>query len=102
MTIGTLRCPLSTLMVDRMQRANSKDMNLTTPEESHKFLVKIGASPRLIRHVKLVGEAADEILSFLEVYGAKIDNDFVRVGVAIHDAGKIACPAELDNSGNEH
>jgi hypothetical protein len=42
---------------------------------------KLGAAPQLIRHVRLVGEAADLLLSKIEQIGIKVDANFVRSGV---------------------
>jgi len=77
-------------------------MNLTCPEDAHQLLKNLGASQRLITHLCLVGEAANEILAFLLDYGVNIDYDFVRLGVAVHDAGKIKYTSEFDGPGNQH
>ncbi len=67
-----------------------------------KTLIDLGATPRLITHLKLVVEAAEEILSFMATYPLTIDADFVRRGAAIHDAGKIEYKNELNEPGNKH
>lgn len=77
-------------------------MNLSTPEDAHKLLETLGASKRLVTHVILVGEAAEEILSCLSGYGVALDETLVRLGVALHDAGKIIHKTELDGPGNSH
>lgn len=56
----------------------------------------------MLRHVELVLEAADEVLDKLARLGVSVRGDFVRIGVALHDAGKILHPAELEASGNLH
>jgi hypothetical protein len=69
---------------------------------AYQFLTDLGASPQLITHVKLVGEAAELILAELDRLAIFIDKDFIRLGVAFHDAGKILHPAELSAKGNRH
>ena len=66
------------------------------------LLGRLGASARLLRHVELVLEAAEMLLGKLAVLGVPIRADFVGAGVALHDAGKIIHPAELDAAGNRH
>ena len=50
----------------------------------------------------MVGEAADLLLARLLVLGVPVRAELVRVGVVLHDAGKILHPAELDRAGGEH
>ncbi|MGC4064861.1 MAG: hypothetical protein QM784_09495 [Polyangiaceae bacterium] len=66
------------------------------------LLRQLGAPARLLRHVELVLEAADEVLDKLACLGVSVRADFVHTGVALHDAGKILHPAELEASGNLH
>ena len=66
------------------------------------LLSELGAPPRLLRHVELVGEAADLLLAGLERLGVPLHAEFVGVGVVLHDAGKVLHPAELDAGGSEH
>ncbi len=75
---------------------------LKTQEEAYKLLYDLGASNRLIKHVKLVGEAADLIMKKLTALNVTFDNKLVELGVAIHDAGKIIYPNELEGPGSEH
>ena len=49
-----------------------------------------------------MGEAAEELLSKLKYFDLNIKENFVRLGVAIHDAGKIIYQDELNNKGNFH
>ncbi len=71
-------------------------------KEAQEFLIKLGAPPRLIRHVCLVGEAADLLIAKLSQMGISFDASFVRLGVLFHDAGKILHPEELVAKGNLH
>lgn len=49
-----------------------------------------------------MGEAAEEIIAGVRELGIEFKEDFVRLSVAIHDAGKILHPNELNGEGNEH
>jgi hypothetical protein len=70
--------------------------------EAYDLLKRLGAPPRLLRHVELVGEAAELLLARLAALRVPLDAEFVRAGVILHDAGKIMHPAELDGPGNRH
>lgn len=67
-----------------------------------RLLTELGAPARLLRHAELVGEASDALLSLLAGEGVTFEEGFVRAGVALHDAGKCAHPAELDGPGSLH
>lgn len=76
-----------------------------TPESltaAQDLLVRLGAPSRLLRHVELVNEAAELILGKLGALGVPVRAELVRVGVALHDAGKILHPDELDAPGALH
>lgn len=73
--------------------------SFTTGQE---LLRRLGAPVRLLRHVELVLEAAELILDKLEALRVPVRGDFVRTGVALHDAGKILHPTELEASGSLH
>lgn len=66
------------------------------------LLVGLGAPPRLLRHIELVREAADLLLLTLAALRVPVRAEFVLVGVALHDSGKILHPAELDHPGALH
>lgn len=70
--------------------------------EAEALLRDLGAPSRLVTHVRLVGEAAEAILSHVRTMGVQIDADFVRLGVVFHDAGKVLYPDELDGPGSQH
>jgi hypothetical protein len=70
--------------------------------DAYELLEELGASDRLIQHVKLVGEAAEELITQLQKLGISFDSEWVRVGVAFHDVGKILHPVELVEKGNQH
>lgn len=73
-----------------------------TVTDAHHFLRQLGAPEKLIRHVMLVGEAADLLIEKLRELPIDFDEHFVRLGVAIHDAGKIQHLTELTAQGNNH
>jgi len=66
------------------------------------LIVSLGAPARLRRHVELVGEAGDALLALLRQQSVGVDENFVRIGIVLHDAGKIRHPAELHAPGGEH
>jgi len=75
------------------------------PDSSAKALAllkDLGAPTRLLRHVELVAEAADILLMELRSLGLTVHDEFVRVGVILHDAGKVLYVNELLQSGAEH
>ena len=75
---------------------------LTTPTDALELLKSLGAPKRLIRHLELVGEAAEDLIKLIQTLGIPFDDNFVRLGVAVHDAGKILHPNELSNKGSAH
>jgi HD domain len=66
------------------------------------LLERLGAPLRLLRHVRLVGEAGEQILSELERRRVPLDPSLVRLGIVFHDAGKILHQEELDGPGDLH
>jgi hypothetical protein len=77
-------------------------MNPASVAAANLLLVQLGAPPRLLRHVALVGEAGERLLDVAQALQLRIDPALVRVGIVLHDAGKILVPAELDAPGAEH
>jgi hypothetical protein len=71
-------------------------------DEAYNLLKKLEAPACLLTHIKLVGEALEEIICFLSKHNLPIDYNFVRLGVVLHDAGKIFHPLEFTESGNKH
>src|SRR5690242_6461830 len=71
-------------------------------DDAYDFLTKLGASSKLILHVRLVGEAAEILINKLSSLEIPFDADFVRFGVALHDSGKIIHANELSEKGNFH
>lgn len=69
---------------------------------ARELLVHLDAPPRLLRHIELVHEAAELLLRKLAALHVPVRTDFVRVGVALHDSGKIVRTAELDAPGALH
>jgi hypothetical protein len=77
-------------------------MNPSSVSAANSLLQKLGAPPRLLQHLALVGEAGELLLSKVHDFGVTVNADFVRIGIAIHDAGKILHPGELNAPGSEH
>jgi hypothetical protein len=70
--------------------------------DAYRLLRELGAPARLIRHVELVGEAADVLIQRYQSMGLMFDAQLVELGVAVHDAGKTLYPAELHGPGSLH
>jgi HD domain len=70
--------------------------------DTYKLLQELGASPHLIQHVKLVGEAAEKLILQFQQLAFQFDPDWIRLGVAFHDVGKILHPLELTEKGTQH
>jgi hypothetical protein len=74
----------------------------STLAEALAFLRDAGAPPRLLRHGQLVAEVAAELAKAIAALGVPINHNEAVVGAALHDAGKLACPAELTAPGRAH
>ncbi|MDM5176392.1 hypothetical protein PO883_04195 [Massilia sp. DJPM01] len=70
--------------------------------DAYALLRALGANERLLRHVQLVGEAADELMNAYTGLQVRFDARLIELGVAVHDAGKITYPEELDGPGSRH
>lgn len=68
---------------------------LKSPEDAFNLLERLGAPRRLIKHLELVGEVGDAVISKLDDLRVRYDKLFVQVVIAVHDAGKIVHPNEL-------
>jgi len=75
---------------------------INSREEAYKFLDSMGAPDHLKTHVSLVGEAADLLIEKLKHLGVSLDFEFIRIGVAIHDIGKIVHTNEMTGPGSDH
>ena len=70
--------------------------------DAYLLLRKLGAPPRLLLHLELVGEAADLLVGAYISLGLRFDAKLIELGVAVHDAGKIVYPEELNAPGARH
>jgi hypothetical protein len=77
-------------------------VSIHSREEVYSLLQELGATKRLITHLKLVGETSESICAKLNELGVAFDQRIMELGVAVHDARKILVPAELDCPGNDH
>ncbi|WP_156023991.1 hypothetical protein [Thioclava indica] len=75
---------------------------LKSREDAFNLLERLGAPQRLFKHLQLVGEVGGEIISKLDDLGVQYDKRCVQVGIAVHDAGIIVHPNELEGGGNLH
>ncbi len=75
---------------------------LRNRDDAYALLASLGAPERLLQHSKLVGEAADQLMHAYADVGIQFDRQNIELGVAIHDAGKILFPQELDAAGSNH
>jgi 23S rRNA maturation-related 3'-5' exoribonuclease YhaM len=76
--------------------------NFQSRHDRYRLLQDLGAESRLIQHVKLVGEAAEILILQLQQVDILCDREWIRLGVAFHDAGKILYPSEIVDRGNRH
>lgn len=77
-------------------------MVLSTASDAFSLLRDLGAPDKLVRHVELVGEAADALLAAFARQKVPVDENFVRIGVVVHDVGKTIYQDELSQPGSEH
>lgn len=75
---------------------------LRSRTDAYELLQRLGAAPRLLRHVQLVGEAADMLVDAYARLHLDVDGSRIELGVAIHDAGKILHPEEMHGPGSLH
>lgn len=75
---------------------------LNSRKDAYDILDSIEAPEHLKTHVKLVGEAADLLIEKFEELELKLDFEFIRTGVAIHDIGKVVHLNEMSGPGSEH
>jgi hypothetical protein len=79
-----------------------KSKTFKSLQDAYRLLQYLGASPHLIQHVKLVEEAAEMLISQFQQLDLLFDPDWIRLGVAFHDTGKILHPSELVEKGTLH
>jgi hypothetical protein len=70
--------------------------------DAYRLLRELGAPERLLLHLQLVGEAAEQLVSMYGALGIEFNASLIELGVAVHDAGKIEYPEELDGPGSRH
>lgn len=75
---------------------------LRTTQQAYQLLNRLGASDRLLAHALLVTEVAEMIVAYVQERGFELDSDLIYLGAAVHDAGKIIHPNELNEPGNNH
>ena len=75
---------------------------LHSKRDAYSLLKELGANDRLIVHLQLVGEAAEILIGKCNNLSIPFDSRLVELGVAVHDAGKIKYPGELDGPGSRH
>ncbi|EQD38117.1 metal-dependent, partial [mine drainage metagenome] len=80
----------------------SAAIKLDTREDAYALLQRLGATPHLLLHLQLVGEAADELIALFGTLGVACDAQAIELGAALHDAGKIQHPNELSGPGHQH
>ncbi|VFQ45972.1 hd domain [Desulfoluna butyratoxydans] len=75
---------------------------LHSQTDAFELLKTMGAPGHLITHAKLVGEAANALLTTFEKLNVPVDSEFVQTAVVIHDIGKIVHPQEMSTPGSNH
>lgn len=66
------------------------------------LLKTLGAPNRLLRHSRLVSQAADALVSEFQALGVEFDVLVVELGAVLHDSGKIQHSNELYEAGSLH
>ncbi|MCB9684961.1 MAG: HD domain-containing protein [Alphaproteobacteria bacterium] len=78
-------------------------MRPASVEDALALLTELGAVPHLVKHHRLVAEAAAELCDGLAAAGLdRFDRAEVLVGAALHDAGKTLHPDGMHGGGSEH
>ncbi|MGW3074801.1 HD domain-containing protein [Kitasatospora sp. NPDC001132] len=72
------------------------------PPDVAELLRALDAPPRLVAHLALVHEVAEEITGFCAREGLVFDREAVLYGAATHDIGKTVHPEELSAPGSRH
>jgi hypothetical protein len=74
------------------------------PDGAVRILLGVGASPRLLAHLRLVHDVAVQLCDHLHQEGllATVDRSALLFGAATHDIGKTRFPTELSEPGSEH
>ena len=76
--------------------------NFDSVEDAYKILEDLDSPPHLIQHVKLVAQAAEILILQFQQLNISFDPEWIRLGVAFHDTGKILYPVELTERGDRH
>ncbi|PYC87433.1 phosphohydrolase [Streptomyces tateyamensis] len=74
------------------------------PTAVAELLTRLAAPPRLAAHLRLVHDAAHQLLDGLAQQAPElsVDREAVLFGAATHDIGKVCHPAELSGPGSQH
>ncbi|MGW2372585.1 MULTISPECIES: HD domain-containing protein [Kitasatospora] len=72
------------------------------PPDAAELLRAVEAPPRLVAHLALVHQVAEQIAEFCAAEGLAFDREAVRFGAATHDIGKVVHPEELSGPGSAH
>lgn len=83
-------------------QANPPEISLNNPDDAWDLLNRLDAPEHLHRHVQLVSETAEELIHCLQQFPLTLDENLIRIGVILHDVGKIQHPEEFHQSGNLH
>ncbi len=75
---------------------------ITSKHDAYQFLRNLNAPEHLLTHVELVGEAGELLIARCMALNLPLDIEFVRIGIAIHDTGKIVHTHEMTGPGSEH
>lgn len=90
--------------MDRPPESGESAPTHPLPADARRLLDELDAPPRLVAHLELVHDVAEQILRWLAEHhpDAPVDPDAVRFGAAVHDIGKVLHPRELSGPGHEH
>lgn len=75
---------------------------IASVDEALELVGRLGAPARLLLHLRLVVEAAEQLVLAYQDLGIPFDREWISLGAALHDAGKLLFLGELDAPGSWH
>src|SRR5271154_6296298 len=95
-------CSLSKIAEAQTQCARWLGIMITTARDALLLVERLGAPRRLLIHLRLVVEASEELIKGYQELGVPFEREYIALGAAVHDAGKVLFHEELDGPGSRH